>query len=59
MKTIKNWLARVVEIITGQRCEHCKHNRYHAAGDTCEHPCRDLACRCQHSIYPIAWEKED
>lgn len=51
--------ARLVEIVTGRRCENCKHNRYHVAGDTCEHPNRPLGCRCQRSIYPIGREKEE
>lgn len=60
MKTIiKKWLARAVEIVTGRRCENCKHNRYHVAGDTCKLPWRPLRSRCQHGIYPIGWEKED
>lgn len=55
---IKARLARLVEIIAGRRCENCKHNRYHVAGDTCKLPWRPLRRRCQCGIYPIGWEKE-
>lgn len=56
---IKARLARLVEIVTGRRCENCKHNRYHVAGDTCKLPWRPLRRRCREKIYPYGYEKRE
>lgn len=51
----KKLLAILVEIVTGRRCERCKHN---CAG-VCVHPSDEMYKRCGESIYPCGFEKRE
>ena len=52
--TIKDYMAYAVEIITGKRCENCKHNRI-----GCKNPDDALGKRCREGIYPWGFEKRE
>lgn len=44
--SIKYYLARLVEKITGKKCSRCRHN----CGGRCVHPSDGMYMRCWHGI---------
>ena len=52
---IKNFLAKLVEKITGRKCTRCKHN---CAGICC-HPSDAMYMECWHGITRKGYEKRE
>lgn len=51
--SIKRFLTRLVEKITGKKCSRCAHNR----GGRCAHPSDGMFMRCWHSITRPGYEE--
>lgn len=51
--SIKRFLARLVEKITGRKCSRCRHN----CGGRCCHPNGNMFMRCWHGITRPGWEE--
>ena len=48
-------IGKAVEILTGRRCEKCKHNQ----GIFCEHPDWRKGEKCRNGIFPVGYERRD
>lgn len=51
----KKLLATLVEIVTGRRCDRCRHN----ADGLCVHPSDKMYKECGRRIYPVGFEKRE
>ena len=53
--SIKRYLARLAEKITGRKCCRCKHN----CGGQCTHPSDGMFMRCWHGITRPGFSKRN